>query len=70
MKSNDQVERMNNEIRQIIFIQIINLINSMIDFASPHLRTSALLGTPSIMPVHGYYPFHVEDGGRAVPMAD
>jgi hypothetical protein len=29
----------------------------------------ALLGTPSILPVHDYYPFALEDGGRLAPMA-
>ena len=33
------------------------------------LRTSALLGTPSVQSVHGYYPFAMEDGGRLAPMA-
>jgi hypothetical protein len=33
------------------------------------LRTSALLGTPSIQSVHDYYPFALEDGGRLAPMA-
>jgi hypothetical protein len=27
------------------------------------LRTSALLGTPSVHSVHDYYPFAMEDGG-------
>jgi hypothetical protein len=34
------------------------------------LRTSALLGTPSVHAVHDYYPFALEDGGRLAPMAD
>jgi hypothetical protein len=33
------------------------------------LRTSALLGTPSVESVHDYYPFAMEDGGRLAPMA-
>jgi hypothetical protein len=33
------------------------------------LRTSALLGTPSVQSVHDYYPFALEDGGRLAPMA-
>jgi hypothetical protein len=33
------------------------------------LRTSALLGTPSIQSIHDYYPFAMEDGGRLAPMA-
>jgi hypothetical protein len=33
------------------------------------LRTSALLGTPSVQSVHDYYPFAMEDGGRLAPMA-
>jgi hypothetical protein len=34
------------------------------------LRTSALLGTPSVQFVHDYYPFAMEDGGRIAPMSD
>jgi hypothetical protein len=33
------------------------------------LRTSALLGTPSVQSIHDYYPFAIEDGGRLAPMA-
>jgi hypothetical protein len=33
------------------------------------LRTSALLGTPSVLSVHDNYPFAMEDGGRLAPMA-
>jgi hypothetical protein len=33
------------------------------------LRTSALLGTPSVQSVHDYYPFALEDGSRLAPMA-
>jgi hypothetical protein len=33
------------------------------------LRTSALLGTPSVQSVHGSYPFAIDDGGRLAPMA-
>jgi hypothetical protein len=33
------------------------------------LRTSALLGTPSVQSVHNYYPFALEDRGRLAPMA-
>jgi hypothetical protein len=33
------------------------------------LRTSALFGTPSVMSIHEYYPFAMEDGGRLAPMA-
>jgi hypothetical protein len=34
------------------------------------LRTSALLGTPSVKSVHDYYPFAMEDKGRRLaPMA-
>jgi hypothetical protein len=33
------------------------------------LRTSALLGAPSVQSVHDYYPFAMEDGGRLAPMA-
>jgi hypothetical protein len=33
------------------------------------LRTLALLGTPPVQPVHDYYPFAMEDGGRLAPMA-
>jgi hypothetical protein len=32
-----------------------------------YLRTSALLGTPSVQSVHDYYPFALEDGGRLAP---
>jgi hypothetical protein len=32
------------------------------------LRTSPLLGTPSIQSVHDYYPFAMEDGGMLAPM--
>jgi hypothetical protein len=33
------------------------------------LRTSALLGTPSVQSVRDYYPFALEGGGRLAPMA-
>jgi hypothetical protein len=33
------------------------------------LRTSALLGTPSVQSIHDYYLFAMEDGGRLAPMA-
>jgi hypothetical protein len=33
------------------------------------LRTSALLGTPSVQSVHDLYAFDLEDGGRLAPMA-
>jgi hypothetical protein len=33
------------------------------------LRTSTLLGTPSVQSIHYYYPFAMEDGGRLAPMA-
>jgi hypothetical protein len=33
------------------------------------LRTSALLGAPSVQLIHDYYPFALEDGGRLAPMA-
>jgi hypothetical protein len=33
------------------------------------LRTSTLLGTPSVQSVHDYYPLAMEDGGRLAPMA-
>jgi hypothetical protein len=33
------------------------------------LRTSALLGAPSLQSVHDYYPFAMKDGGRLAPMA-
>jgi hypothetical protein len=33
------------------------------------LRTSALLGTPSVQSAHDYYPFAIEDEGRLAPMA-
>jgi hypothetical protein len=33
------------------------------------LRTSVLLGTPSIQSIHYYYPFAMEDGGRLAPIA-
>jgi hypothetical protein len=33
------------------------------------LRTSPLLGTPSVQSIHDYYPFAVEDGGRLAQMA-
>jgi hypothetical protein len=33
------------------------------------LRTSALLGTPSVQFLHDYYPFAFEDGGQLAPMA-
>jgi hypothetical protein len=33
------------------------------------LRTSALLGTPSVKSIHDYHPFALEDGGRLAPMA-
>jgi hypothetical protein len=32
------------------------------------LRTSALLGTPSVQSVHYYYPFAMDDGGRLAPI--
>jgi hypothetical protein len=34
-----------------------------------NLRTSALLGTPSVQSVHDNYPFALEDRGRLAPMA-
>jgi hypothetical protein len=34
-----------------------------------YLCTFALLGTPSVQPVHNYYPFALEDGDRLAPMA-
>jgi hypothetical protein len=34
-----------------------------------NLRTSALLGTPSVESVYDYYPFTQEDGGWLAPMA-
>jgi hypothetical protein len=34
-----------------------------------NLRTSVLLGTPSVQSAHDYYPFVVKDGGRLAPMA-
>jgi hypothetical protein len=33
------------------------------------LRTSALLGTPSVKSVHDYYPIVVENGGMLAPVA-
>jgi hypothetical protein len=33
------------------------------------LRTSVLLGTPSVQSNHDYYPFAMEDRGRLAPMA-
>jgi hypothetical protein len=34
------------------------------------LRTYALLiGTPSVLSIHDYYPFAMDDGGRLAPMA-
>jgi hypothetical protein len=33
------------------------------------MRTSALLGSPSVQLVHDYYPFALKDGGRLAPMA-
>jgi hypothetical protein len=33
------------------------------------LSTSTLLGTPSVQPIHDYYPFAMGDGGRLAPMA-
>jgi hypothetical protein len=33
------------------------------------LRTSALLGTPSVQSIHLYYPFSMEDRDRLAPMA-
>jgi hypothetical protein len=33
------------------------------------LRTSALLGMPSVQSVHDYYPVALEDGGRSAPLA-
>jgi hypothetical protein len=33
------------------------------------LRTSALLGTPSVLLVHDYYPFAPQDGGQLASMA-
>jgi hypothetical protein len=33
------------------------------------LRTSALLGTPSVQSVHDFYPFAIEERGRLAPMA-
>jgi hypothetical protein len=32
------------------------------------LRTSTLLGTPSVQLIHDYYPFAMEDGSRLAPM--
>jgi hypothetical protein len=32
------------------------------------LRTSALLGIPSVQLVHYYYPFALDDGGRLAHM--
>jgi hypothetical protein len=32
------------------------------------LRTSALLRTPSVQPIHDYYPFAMEDGGLLASM--
>jgi hypothetical protein len=32
------------------------------------LRTSTLLGTPSVQSVHDYYPFILEDEGRSASM--
>jgi hypothetical protein len=33
------------------------------------LRTSSLLGTPSVQSIHDYHPFAMEDGGRLAPMS-
>jgi hypothetical protein len=33
------------------------------------LRSSALLGTPSVQSIHDNYPIAVEDGSRLAPMA-
>jgi hypothetical protein len=33
------------------------------------LRTSTLLGTPSVQMVHDYYRFALDDGGRLAPLA-
>jgi hypothetical protein len=33
------------------------------------VRTSALLGTPSVLSIHDDYPFAMEDGGRLAPLA-
>jgi hypothetical protein len=33
------------------------------------LRTSGLLGTPSVQSAHDYYPFALEDGGMLAAMA-
>jgi hypothetical protein len=33
------------------------------------LRTFVVLGTPSNQPVHDYYPFALDDGGRLTPIA-
>jgi hypothetical protein len=32
------------------------------------LCTSAVFGTPSVMSVHAYFPFALEDGGRLAPI--
>jgi hypothetical protein len=34
------------------------------------LQASALIGTPSVQPVHDYYPFALEDGGKWASFAD
>jgi hypothetical protein len=33
------------------------------------LRTSAVLGMPSVQSIHDYYPFAMEDGGWLAPIA-
>jgi hypothetical protein len=33
------------------------------------LCTYALLGTPSVQPIHDYIPFAMEEGGRLAPMS-
>jgi hypothetical protein len=33
-----------------------------------HTCTSSSRGTPPIQPLHDYYPFALEDGGRQAPM--
>jgi hypothetical protein len=47
----------------------VDLPRAQHDKFDADLRTSALLGTPSVQSVHNYYLFALKDGGRLAPMA-
>jgi hypothetical protein len=44
-------------------------LGALRDKLDADLRTSTLLGTPSVQSAHDYYPFALEDGYRLAPMA-